>query len=174
MWSEKSATVFMMVRNIEVVDLSSGEISAQQIIAPRVALLSSPLQIAGFICTLNLENGNYFYWKLECCYYCIFQLLVGLLRPEVLECNCELHVKGWSFIFAIISTTTSVHAKLYRGNTSRRCTWEECKDGDRWRSTKHRADDTFFASGNWSGTEKGEFLHMCSCCNGLLPYAAFF
>jgi hypothetical protein len=47
MWSEKSATVFMMVRNIEVVDLSSGEISAQQIIAPRVALLSSPLQIAG-------------------------------------------------------------------------------------------------------------------------------
>ncbi len=61
MWSEKSATVFMMVRNVEVVDLSSAEISAQQIIAPRVALLSSPLQIAGFICTLNLENGNYLY-----------------------------------------------------------------------------------------------------------------
>ncbi len=57
MWSEKSATVFMMVRNVEVVDLSS----AQQIIAPRVAFLSSPLQIAGFICTLNLENGNYLY-----------------------------------------------------------------------------------------------------------------
>ncbi len=61
MWSEKSATVFMMVRNVEVVDLSSAEISAQQIIAPRVALLSSALQIAGFICTLNLENGNYLY-----------------------------------------------------------------------------------------------------------------
>lgn len=61
MWSEKSATVFMMVRNVEVVDLSSAEISAQQIIAPRVALLSSPSQIAGFICTLNLENGNYLY-----------------------------------------------------------------------------------------------------------------
>ncbi|CAM6016428.1 unnamed protein product [Sphagnum balticum] len=50
MWSEKSATVFMMVHNLEVVDLSSPDISVQQIIAPRVALLSSPLQIVGFIC----------------------------------------------------------------------------------------------------------------------------
>jgi hypothetical protein len=42
MWSEKSATVFMMVRNVEVVDLSSAEISAQQIIAPRAEVSSLP------------------------------------------------------------------------------------------------------------------------------------